>query len=105
MELSKNSEEYQLELGRQLLDLRLRQNLNQHELAGRAGVALNVVKNLEKGKGATVTSLVKILRPLGRAEWLSSLAPAVSISPMQMLKSAKPVRKRASKPRRKSYDV
>jgi transcriptional regulator with XRE-family HTH domain len=103
MQSHKNPSEMEKELGQQLLDLRLRQNINQRELAARAGVALNVVKNLEKGRGATVTSLVKVLRSLGRAEWLASLAPAVSISPLQMLK-AKPVRQRASKAR-KSYHV
>jgi transcriptional regulator with XRE-family HTH domain len=83
-------------LGRQLRDLRLRQNVDQRRLADQAGVALNVVKNLEAGKGATVKSLVKVLRALGRAEWMDSLAPAVSISPLQMLKS-KPSRQRASR--------
>ena len=36
------------------------------------------------------------LRALGRAEWIESLAPAVSISPLQMLQ-AKPSRQRASR--------
>ncbi|MDD5675042.1 MAG: helix-turn-helix domain-containing protein [Chitinivibrionales bacterium] len=103
MIVEKTPQELEKEIGQQLLDLRLRQNVNQRELASRAGVALNVVKNLEKGKGATVTSLVKVLRTLGRAEWLASLAPAVSISPMQMLK-AKHQRQRASK-RRGPYHV
>ncbi len=90
------AEEWEAALGRQLRDLRLRQNINQRQLAERAGVALNVVKNLEVGKGATVKSLVKVLRTLGRIEWLDTLAPAVSISPLQMLKS-KPLRQRASR--------
>jgi len=89
-------EEWEAELGRQLRDLRLRQNIDQRQLAEHAGVALNVVKNLEAGKGANLTSLVKVLRALGRADWLGTLAPAVSISPLQMLKS-KPVRQRASR--------
>lgn len=89
------SEELEVGLGQQLRTLRLRQNTDQRQLAARAGVALNVVKRLEAGKGATVGSLVKILRVLGRAEWLNSLAPAVSISPLQMLKT-KPTRQRAS---------
>jgi transcriptional regulator with XRE-family HTH domain len=96
MVIDKNISELEENLGQQLLDLRLRQNINQRELAKRAGVALNAVKNLEKGKGATVSSLIKVLRTLGRAEWLTSLAPVVSISPMQMLKN-KHVRQRASK--------
>jgi transcriptional regulator with XRE-family HTH domain len=89
------SEEFEVGLGQQLRSLRLRQNIDQRQLAARAGVALNVVKRLEAGKGATVGSLVKILRVLGRAEWLNSLAPAVSISPLQMLKT-RPTRQRAS---------
>ena len=43
-----------------------------------------------------MTSLAKVLRTLGRADWLETLAPAVAISPMQMLKAKQP-RQRASK--------
>lgn len=84
------------ELGRQLRVLRLRLNLNQRQLADRAGIALNVVKNLEGGKGSTVRSLVQVLRVLDRADWLGTLAPAVSISPVQMLGTKAP-RQRASR--------
>ena len=72
-------EDWEAELGRQLRSLRLRQDLDQRTLAERAGVALNVVKNLEAGKGSTVSSLIRVLRSLGRADWLNSLAPTVSI--------------------------
>lgn len=89
-------EECEAELGRQLRGLRLRQNIDQRQLAQQAGVALNAVKNLEAGKGATLTSLVRVLRALGRADWLRALAPAVSISPLQALK-ARPARQRASR--------
>jgi transcriptional regulator with XRE-family HTH domain len=93
---SMTTEECEATLGRQLRDLRLRQNVDQRQLAEQAGVALNVIKNLEAGKGATVKSLVKVLRALDRVEWMDTLAPAVSISPLQMLKS-KPSRQRASR--------
>ncbi|NTU60295.1 MAG: helix-turn-helix domain-containing protein, partial [Deltaproteobacteria bacterium] len=83
---------------RHLRELRLRQNLDQRRLAEQAGAALNAVKNLEAGKGATVLSLAKVLRALGRSEWLDALAPAVSVSPLQMLKP-RPVRRRASRSR------
>ena len=95
---SLSTEEREAALGRQLRNLRLRQNLDQRLLAAQAGVALNAVKNLEAGKGATVKSLIKVLRTLGRAEWLGTLAPEVSISPLQMLK-AKPSRQRVSRGR------
>jgi len=96
MQSSKTPDEMEAAFGQQLRDLRLRRNIDQRHLAEQAGVALNAVKNLENGRGATLTSLVKVLRSLGRADWLETLAPAVAISPMQMLKAKKP-RQRASK--------
>ena len=85
-----------VELGEQLRALRLRQNIDQQQLAARAGVALNAVKNLESGKGATVGSLLKVLRALGREDWLRALSPQVSISPLQAL-TRRPTRQRASR--------
>ena len=85
-------------LGEQLRDLRLRQNIDQRQLAEQTGVALNAVKNLEAGKGSTVVTLIKVLRALGRADWIGTLAPPISISPLQLLK-VKKVRQRASKGR------
>jgi transcriptional regulator with XRE-family HTH domain len=75
--------------------LRLRQNIDQRHLADQAGVALNVVKRLEAGRGTTLKSLIKVLRALGRTDWLNTLAPVVSISPLQMAKT-KATRQRAS---------
>ena len=89
------SDEWEVELGQQIRALRLRQNLDQQQLAERAGIALNAVKNLEHGKGATLRSLIQALRVLNRVDWLRALAPAVSISPVQMLKAKVP-RQRAS---------
>ncbi len=90
------SGEWEIELGQQIRALRLRQNLDQQQLAERAGIALNAVKNLERGKGATLRSLIQALRVLNRVDWLRALAPAVSISPVQMLKAKVP-RQRASR--------
>jgi transcriptional regulator with XRE-family HTH domain len=93
---SMTPQEWEAELGRQIRDLRLRQNVDQSRLAERAGVALNAVKRLESGKGTTVGSLIKVLRALGRAEWLNTLAPTISISPLRMLRDKQP-RRRASR--------
>jgi transcriptional regulator with XRE-family HTH domain len=92
--------EWEAELGRHLRGIRLRQDLDQIELARRSGMALNAVKHLESGRGATVKSLIRVLRTLGREEWLNTLAPPVSISPMQLLRSAAP-RQRVSRRRKK----
>lgn len=96
MTKNKTTAELMVCLGQNLRDIRLRQNIDQRQLAERAAVALNVIKNLEGGKGATITSLIKVLRAVGREAWLDTLAPQISISPLQMLKQ-KPTRQRASK--------
>ncbi|MCX6544084.1 MAG: helix-turn-helix transcriptional regulator [Acidobacteria bacterium] len=85
-------------LGQRLRALRLRQNVDQQRLAARAGVALNALKNLESGKGGTTRSLLKVLRALGREDWLDALCPQVSISPLLAL-TRKPTRQRASRKR------
>ena len=90
--------EWESEMGQQLRALRIRRNIDQKQLAEQAGVALNAVKNLESGKGSTLTSFIKVLRALERESWLSTLAPSVSISPLQMLKS-KSDRQRVSRSR------
>ena len=89
MQNSNTPEEMEAAFGQQLRDLRLRRNIDQRQLAEQAGVALNAVKNLENGRGATLTSLVKVLRTLGRADWLETLAPAVGISPLLDTESKK----------------
>ena len=91
------TKEWEAEIGIQLRQLRIRQSLDQRQLAAMAGVALNAVKNLEAGKGAALTSFVKVLRALGRVEWVKTLAPAVSISPLQMIDAKHPRRRAARK--------
>jgi len=86
MEIARTSAELEELLGSRLRELRLLKNLDQKTLAERAGVSLNAVKHLESGRGARVNSLIKVLRALERTDWLDTLAPIVSISPMQMLK-------------------
>jgi transcriptional regulator with XRE-family HTH domain len=98
MTQAKTTEDLEKELGRQIRALRLRKNQDQESLAGRAGVALSALKNLESGKGAALKTFLKVLRALGRTPWLDTLAPAVSISPLQMLKP-RPERQRASRKR------
>ena len=77
-------------LGEALRALRLRQGIDQETLAARAGIALNAVKKLEYGKNSTVRSLLQVLRVLGREDWINTLAPMVSVSPMQMLERKAP---------------
>jgi transcriptional regulator with XRE-family HTH domain len=89
-----NTVEIEERLGARLRELRILKNLDQRALAAKAGVSLNAVRHLETGKGARVHSLVKVLRALDRADWLETLAPTVSISPLQMLRRGTRERRR-----------
>ena len=93
MQKFQTPEELEEKLGRQLRNLRLLRNLAQSELAERAGVALNAVKRLESGQTSTTKSLVKILKVLNRTEWLETLAPQVTVNPLQNLTPKAPRQK------------
>jgi len=84
-------------LGSHLRALRIRRNLTQRALAERANVALGAVRNAESGRGATIRTLVRILKVLERTDWIEALAPQVSVSPLQVLASrSRRPRQRAS---------
>ncbi len=93
------SEEWATELGEQIRNLRLQRNITQDTLADQAGISTVALKNLESGKGANISTLIKTLRVLERAEWLRTLAPTVTVSPLQLLKTKTP-RSRASSQRK-----
>jgi transcriptional regulator with XRE-family HTH domain len=83
-------------LAQQLKALRLDQNIDQKTLALRAGISVRAVKNLEGAAGASVKSLVAVLRALNRQDWLQTVAPVASINPLSLTPSAAP-RQRASR--------
>ena len=91
---SKIAEELERDLGEQLRNERVRQRLEQVQVAARAGVTRKTVSRLENGAGATVHSLMAVLRALGRADWIATLAPAIAVSPMELLRSQRPPKTR-----------
>lgn len=97
-------EEWENIIGNQVRELRLRLNMDQRVLAERAGVSWSAVKNLEGGKGVTLKTLIRVLRILGREEWLETLSPVTTISPMQMARTKEP-RKKIYAARKKVGDV
>ena len=79
-------EEWEESIGSAVRRLRHARRLTQAELAQRANVSLSALKNLERGAGSSLASVVRVARALGRAEWLDALAPAEpDFSPMAML--------------------
>lgn len=98
MEVSRNYRtvaEWEAALGDQIRRVRIGRDLDQAGLAELANVSIGAVSNLERGKGSSLRTLISVLRALGRTEWLESLAPAVGVSPMQLLRS----KQRAPQPR------
>ena len=92
--------EWLQELGAGLRRSRIRADLTQEELARRAGVSLSAVKHLEAGAGANLTSLVKVVRALGREDWLAALEPPAepTVSPLQLLRDQRRHERRRVRP-------
>lgn len=72
-------------LGEQVREQRRRAGLDQQSLARRASISVGAFKKLESRNGSTLSSLIKVVRALQREDWLKSLAPRITVRPMQML--------------------
>jgi transcriptional regulator with XRE-family HTH domain len=80
------NDELETVIGEQIRRLRLGQGLTQIEVAERANVSVGALKHLESGAGATVHTLVKVLRALGHADWLETLGPeTAAFNPLDLL--------------------
>lgn len=79
--------DWEHQIGDEVRSLRLRQRLTQAELAQRANISLSAVKYLEKGRGSSLATLIRIARVFGRTDWLASFAPAEpAVNPIAMLR-------------------
>lgn len=90
------TEEMEAALGERLRALRLMKNLDQATVAARAGISIGALKNLEGGRGTTLKTLIRVVRALGREEWLAGVAPVASINPLTLVRHAQ-MRQRASR--------
>jgi len=88
-------------LAEKIRTLRLRQNYSQTELAERSGVSVSTIIRTENGQPASVDTLVRLLRQLGKLDVLVPLLEDEPLSPTEYyhLKQAaeRPLRKRAGK--------
>jgi transcriptional regulator with XRE-family HTH domain len=99
----RRTDDLEADLGRQVRDLRQRADLTQQELARRANVGVSTIRRLEAGRGGTLDSFVNVLRALDREDWLATLAPAPTVSPMEALRArrvAESHRRQRVRPRR-----
>lgn len=88
-------EEVCAELGLKLKRQRLAQALTQKDLAGRAGVSLGTVKNLETKGQSSLESLMRIIMALGLVDELVGLFELRVASIAQMERFQLAERKRA----------
>lgn len=80
-------EEWESLIGEQVRNARIASDLDQKRLSELANVSVGAVSNLERGKGSSLKTLVAVVRAVGRTEWLDSLAPPVTVSPIQVLRA------------------
>ncbi|GAA1632627.1 helix-turn-helix transcriptional regulator [Leucobacter chromiireducens] len=81
------TERWEAHLGAQVRRARGQEQWTQAELAARANVNRNSVSALERGEGSSLATLIRVVRALGRSEWLDELAPDPGPSPMALLRA------------------
>ncbi len=87
--IERSTEEWKQYVGTQVRASRITKKLDQQGLADLAQVSIGAVKNLEGGKGSSLDTLIKVIRALGRTDWLETLAPTITVSPLMALKNGK----------------
>lgn len=87
-------EELLSELGEHLRRERVGQRIEQADLALRAGIPRSALSRLENGQGATLRTFAAALRALGKADWIATLSPQVTVRPMELLARGRATPKR-----------
>lgn len=97
MMTARTDQEIVQEMGSRLRAYRLQQNTTIKELSKTAGLNPNTIVNAEAGKDPRISTLVRILRALGRLDAVDNFLPAPGISPLQLVKLQGKPRQRARK--------
>jgi transcriptional regulator with XRE-family HTH domain len=84
------TEEAESSIGESLKTLRLDRNVGQRVLAEQAGVSPRALQSLENGEGSSLHTFVKVLRALGREDWLRTIAPVATVNPMSAVRRGGP---------------
>ncbi len=84
------------ELGARVRRYRLQQDVTQADLAARASISARTLRSLEQGDDVQLTTLLRVLRALGRLDSLDAFLPAPRVSPLEMLANRMKERQRAS---------
>ena len=89
------TERWEVHIGEQVRRARSEEAWTQAELARRANVNRNSVSTLERGDGSSLATLIRVVRALGRTDWLDALAPDLGPSPMALLKEQQQARQQS----------
>jgi len=85
------------ELGVRMARRRIELGMTQAKAAGQAGLGKRTVERIEAGADTQLSTLIRLLSVLDLTEHMDQLVPAVTVSPMEILK-----RKGQSKPRKRA---
>ncbi|MHC5202396.1 helix-turn-helix domain-containing protein [Myroides sp. LJL119] len=76
---------------------RIKQNINQQELADKAAISRSTLSLLERGEGISLINLIKVLRILDAMYIFKEFEIKEEISPLRLAKGEKKMRKRVMK--------
>jgi transcriptional regulator with XRE-family HTH domain len=74
------------EIGSRLKRERLNQNVSQENLAENAGISRRALQLLESGHISTTSTIIRMLRALGKLDAINSFLPEPGLSPLQLVK-------------------
>ena len=83
------------QVGQRLQRTRLQQNVTQAQLAERAGVSLRTVSAAEAGEDVRLSTLIRLMRALGRLDNFDALLPPPKASPLELVERRGRERQRA----------
>lgn len=83
------------ELGHRIKTMRIDMSITQKELAMRTNLSMRTISNLETGKDVSFSTVIEVLRALGKLPRLDLLIAEQQVRPSQIVALGKP-RERAS---------
>ena len=86
-------QELEITLGRNIRSLRIAKRLTQSDLAELANVSVGALKGLERAKGSSLSTLVKVLHALGNDNWIAQLAPHTTFNPLALVEDRRGARR------------
>jgi transcriptional regulator with XRE-family HTH domain len=101
--MPKNVQDWEELIGVRVRRLRLDRDMRQEEVAAQAGLSVPTITRLERGRGSSLQTLIKVLQVLGEESWLEQLAPRLASSPavQQEPSTRQRARRRSAKPKQK----